>query len=209
VDDPSTRAVIEHATLQRPLPAVRLIGPAERVDWLLDHPTLAATLARHLHPPLEQYQITDRGNGHFDVDDLGALRGHFHLVARAPDRRVYLCQGNFRSLGRLLSLSGGMVFTLEYREAPDGTGRQTVVTPRLYLRLDNVLAHGLLKLLSPLIHGTIDRRAANLATAAQVVAERLVRDPRGLYREMQTWPDARPEDLETFRRTLVSEEASR
>ena len=47
------------------------------------------------------------------------------------------------------------------------------------------------------------------AVAAQVVAERLAHDPRGLYREMQTWPDARPEDLETFRRTLVSEEVSR
>jgi hypothetical protein len=201
--------VVEHATLERPLPPVRFAGPAWRVDWLLDHPTLAATLARHLHPPLEQYQITDLGEGRFDVTDLGALRGHFRLVARAADRRVYLCQGHFRSLAHLLNLSGGMVFALEYREAPGGTGRQTVVTPRLYLRLDNVLAHGLLKLLSPLIHGTIDRRAANLAAATQVVAERLVRDPWGLYREMQTWPDARPEDLETFRLALISGEDPR
>ena len=59
-----------------------------------------------------------------------------------------------------------------------------------------MLAHGTLKLISPLLHGVIDRRFANLTAATQIVGERVTRDPEGLYREMQTWPDIRPEQLE-------------
>ncbi len=51
----------------------------------------------------------------------------------------------------------------------------------------------------------IDRRVANLTAATQVVGERISRDPRGLYREMQTWSDIRPEDLEAYRQAFVLE----
>ena len=62
-----------------------------------------------------------------------------------------------------------------------------------------MLAHGTLKLISPLLHGVIDRRFTNLTAATQIVGERVTRDAEGLYREMQTWPDVRPEQLEQYR----------
>jgi hypothetical protein len=46
---------------------------------------------------------------------------------------------------------------------------------------------------------------ANLTAATQVVGERISRDPRGLYREMQTWSDVRLDDLEAYRREFVVE----
>jgi hypothetical protein len=46
---------------------------------------------------------------------------------------------------------------------------------------------------------------ANLTAATQVVGERISRDPRGLYREMQTWSDIRPDDLEAYRQAFVME----
>jgi hypothetical protein len=36
------------------------------------------------------------------------------------------------------------------------------VDPQLYLRLDNVMIHGIRKVLAPLLHGIIDRRVASL-----------------------------------------------
>ena len=47
-------------------------------------------------------------------------------------RRVYFCQGQFRSLAYLLNLSGNMVFTLDYRESrtrrgADAGGRSPAV----------------------------------------------------------------------------------
>lgn len=205
IDDPVTRDVVERHTLTRNLQAVRFEGTVRIVDWLLDRPHLAATLARHLHPPLERYQVAMREDGSWAINDLGSLRGSLRLVARGANRRVYFCQGQFRSLAHILHLTGNMVFTLDYRDLRAGGNPTIEVTPQLYVRLDNILAHGVLKVIAPLVHGAIDRRVANLTAATQVVGERISRDPRGLYREMQTWPDLRPADLEAYRQEFVVE----
>jgi len=138
----------------------------------------------------------------YAVDDMGSLRGSLRLVARAPERRIYFVQGEFLSLAHLLKLSGSMVFTLEYRERWDGNESYVEVEPQLFLRLNNIVAHGILKILAPLLHGIIDRRVANLTDAAQIVSRRLTKDPQGLYQEIRTWPDVRPNDLEEFRQAF-------
>ena len=209
VTDLPTRKVVEEYTLARNLQPVRFHGTTRVADWLLDRPDLAATLARHLYPPLERYHVTVREDGSFDVNDLGALRGSFRLVARDGTRRVYFCRGQFRSLAYLLNLSGNMVFTLDYRESGHAADPTLEVVPQLYVRLDNMLAHGTLKLISPLLHGVIDRRFTNLTAATQIVGERVTRDAEGLYREMQTWPDVRPEQLEQYELTFLGKRGTR
>jgi len=204
--DSATREVVERYTLARHLKAVRFIGTLKTTDWVLDRPPLAATLARHLHPPLERYQITEHRNGVYSVDELGALRGSIRLVARGPERRIYFVEGQFRSLARVIPLSGSMVFSLEYREQWEGNDPYVEVNPQLFVRLDNIVAHGILQVLAPLIHGVIDRRMEGLTAAAQVVSQRLTKDPQGLYREMRTWRDIRSQDLEEYRRTFRTAE---
>jgi hypothetical protein len=46
---------------------------------------------------------------------------------------------------------------------------------------------------------------ANLTGATRVVGERIARDPEGLYREMRTWPDVLPDDLEAYRKAFLVE----
>jgi hypothetical protein len=205
INDPITRDVVERYTLTRDLQPVRYLGTVRATEWLLDRPQLAAALARHLYPPLEKYQVAMRDDGSFAVNDQGMLRGTLRLVARGENRRVYYCHGQFRSLAHILTLYGGMVFTLEYRNLRQGEDPAVEVTPHLYVRLDNVVAHGVLKVISPLVHGAIDRRVANLTGATRVVAERIARDPEGLYREMRTWPDVLPDDLEAYRKAFLME----
>ncbi len=209
LDDPATRDVVERSTLARNLQPVRFLGTVEITDWLLDRPQLTAALARHLHPPLEQYQIARRDDGSYAVNDLGSLRGSLRLVAREANRRIYLCQGQFRSLAHILPLTGNMVLALEYRDLPQEGLPSVEVTPQLYVRLDNLVARGVLRVVAPLLHGVIDRRVAKLTAATHAVGERIGRDPRGLYREMQTWSDIRPEDLEAYRRAFVVERFGR
>jgi hypothetical protein len=202
LQDAATREVVEGYTLARQLKTVRFIGTLKNTDWLMDRPPFAATLARHLHPPLERYHITDKGDGTYAVDDMGSLRGSLRLVARMPERRVFYVEGEFRSLAHLLKLSGSMVYTLEYHEHWEGNEPYVEVDPQLFLRLNNIVAHGILKILAPLLHGIIDRRVANLTEAAQVVSQRVTKDPQGLYREIRTWPDVRPEEMEDFRQAF-------
>jgi hypothetical protein len=210
IDDAATREVVEGYSLARQLKTVRLIGTVKNTDWMLDRPPFSATLARHLDSSLERYHLTERQDGTYAVDDMGSLRGSVRLVAQAAERRVYFVEGEFRSLAHILKLSGSMVFTLEYRERFDGNESYVEIEPQLFLRLDNVVAHGILKVLAPLLHGIIDRRAANLTQAAQVVSRRLTKDPQGLYQEIRTWPDVRPEDLDEFRRTFhIARDGSR
>lgn len=202
IEDLATRTVVERYTLARQLQTIRIIGTLKTTNWVLDRPPLAATLARHLHPPLERYHITEQRDGLYAVDDMGALRGSVRLVARAAERRVYLIEGQFRSLAHLLPLSGSMVFTLTYREHWEGNDSYVEIDPQLFVRLDNALVHGILKILAPLVHGVIDRRVDHLTAAAQVVSQRLTEDPQGLYREIRTWPDVRPAELEEYRQAF-------
>ncbi len=199
IDDTETQEVVEHSSLVRHLQPVRVLGTEGTTSWLLDRPPLAATLARHLHPPLERYHVTDAGKGVYNVDDGGALRGHLRPIARGPARGVYFCDGQFRSLAHILNLSGRMVFTLEYRELVEEGKPHVEVDPQLFVRLDNIVVHGILKVIGPLLDGIIDRRVANLTDAAKIVSRRLQEDPQGVYHEMKTWPEVSAQELEEFR----------
>jgi hypothetical protein len=200
IADPAALEAIEHCTVARQLKTVRFAGTLQTVDWLMDRPVLSATLARHLHPPLERYHVTDRGKGVYAVDDEGAVRGSVRLATRAPGRRVYIAGGEFRSLANLLQFSGTMVFAVAYRELRDGGETYVEIEPQLFLRIDNGLIHGIRGMLAPVLNGIIDRRVTGLTEAARIVSGRLVKDPAALYREMQTWPDVRPDELAEFQR---------
>jgi len=208
VEDPIARRVLEQPTLVRELPPIAFAGSRRITEWLLDHPPLAATLARRLHPPLEQYLVTPAPGGQYWVDDQNALRGLFGLVAAGGDRRLYRGVGRFGAPGRLLHASGALVIFLHYRERPRPVdGPQIEIAPALHVRLENLFVRGVARLLAPLLHGVIDRRVANLSTAARIVSRQILEEPRALYARMEGWPELRPVDLEAYRRAFLSGEA--
>jgi len=200
IEDAAVRRAVEEYTISRELEAVRFVGRREHEEFLLERFPLAAALARHLYPPLEPYSVTEKGPGLYNVNDRDALRGHLRLIARAPGRRVYFAEGEFRSLAHLLRFNGAMVIALRYAEEADAGQPALRNEPHFYVRIEHGLVHGLLKLLGPLIHGVIDRRVAALAAAAEAVSARMTKDPAGLYREMQGWPDLTDAQRADFRR---------
>jgi hypothetical protein len=207
--DPLARQVFEEPTLVRELAPVRFVGTFRTTDWLMDQPPIAAALARHLHPPLEKYLVTPRSDGGFDVTDGGSLRGTFWPIARGKNRRLYLCDGDFRSAEHVLQVSGRLLMFLEYRALPARDGEpQMELLSTLYVRLENVLAHGFVKLIAPFLSGVIERRTARLAAATQILSRRVTLDPRGLYAEMLGWPDLPAADLEAYRRAFLADPAS-
>jgi hypothetical protein len=203
VPDQDVLEILAQPTLRRAVPRIRFIGDQRTYEFLIAHPPLATQLARRVHPPLERYTVTRISEGRYTVEDLGALRGEARLVAAGAGQRIYWFKGEFRSLANLLRFTGRMVLVLTYREVQDGGRRYVESDPDFYLRIDNLFFGLMARLLSPLIHGLIDRRVQMIAEASSRLFEQVSSDPRRFYREMTTWPEVRPEDLDAYRSVLI------
>jgi hypothetical protein len=207
IDDQETREIIAQPTLRRRIPRIRFVGDRRTYDFLVSHPPLATQLARRLHPPLERYTVTQVGEGLYTIEDLGALRGEARLVRVTDRQRVYWFKGEFRSLANLLRFTGRMVLVLDSREVKEGGRTYMESDPEFYLRIDHLFFGFVARLLTPLINFLIDRRVGMIAEATSKLFQQVVGDPEGLYREMATWKDVRPEDLEAYRQAFITKEA--
>lgn len=203
VKDRAAREIIEQATLSHAIPRLRLSGNRRAYEFLLNHPSLAVRLARHLYPPMQQYTVTPVAEGQYHVEALGALRGTAHLILAEPGRRAYRVEGDFHSLANLLRFSGRMVATFGYREVRERNKASMESDLYVYLRVDSRLLGLMAKLLTPLIIRLIDRRVEMLVEGGRIVLARVTESPKSLYREMTQWKDLRPEDLELFRKTFL------
>ena len=203
IDHQQTREILAHPTLHRQIPRIRFAGDRRTYEFLVSHPPLATQLARRLHPPLERYTVTQVGEGIYTIEDRGALRGEARLIKVTDDQRVYWFRGEFRSLANLLRFTGRMVLVLNYREVQDGGRTYIESDPGFYLRIDHLFFGYLVKLLTPLINHLIDRRVTMIAEATSKLFDKVVTDPGGLYQEMATWQEVRPEDLKAYRRTVI------
>lgn len=199
IDDPETREIITRPTLRRQIPPIRFAGDRRTYEFLVTHPPLATQLARRLHPPLQRYTVTQVGEGAYTIEDRGALRGDARLIAATGDQRVYRFQGEFRSLANLLRFTGRMALILRYREVREGNRTYMESEPDFYLRIDHQFLHVMIKLLSPLISGLIDRRVNMIVEATRKLFDRVQTDPEGLYQQMATWREVQPADLEAYR----------
>jgi hypothetical protein len=203
IDDQETREIVEHPTLRRQFPRIRFVGDRRTYEFLVDHPPLATQLARRIHPPLERYTVTQVGEGVYTIEDRGALRGEARLVKATTDQRVYWFKGEFRSLANLLRFAGRMALVLHYREVREGGRTYMESDPDFYLRIDHFFFGFMVKLLTPLINLLIDRRVGMIAEATGKLFEQVGSDPEVLYREMASWNEVRPEDLEAYRRAFL------
>lgn len=203
LSDPSAREVIQEATLVRPPLPIAIKSTVAIYEFLLDRPAFAAAVARHVHSPLEKYTVVERGQSVYDVDDGGSIRGEIRLLTKAADRRVYLATGQARSMAQLIRVTGRLVVLLEYRPATGSADPSVDTTSHVYFHVDGGIMKFMVKVLSPVIGGAVDRRITTLGLAARIVAERIAHDPRSLYHEMQAWTDLRPEDVDEYRRTFA------
>ncbi len=203
LSDPSAREVVQEATLVRPPLPIAIRSTVAIYEFLLDRPGFSAAVARHLHPHLEKYTVVEKGPAIYDVDDGGSIRGEVRLLTKAADRRVYLANGEARSMAQLIRVTGRVVILLEYRPGTSDGNPAVETTSHLFFRVDGGLMKVMVKILAPLIGGAVDRRITTLGLAARVVAERIAHDPRSLYDEMQGWTDLRPEDVAEYRRAFV------
>ncbi len=200
IDDAAVRRVIQGTTVSRAVEPTRFLGRVAHEEFLLDRLPLSAALGRRLYPPLDPYRVAEKGPGVWAVEESDSIRGETRLITKAPGRRVYIAEGEFRSLAHLLRFEGAMVITLRYREEEEAGQFFLVNEPHVYVRIENLLLRGLAKLFSPIIHGTIERRVTRLAAAASAVSVQITRDPAALLLGMQGWSDVTEQDRADLRR---------
>ncbi|MGH7429770.1 MAG: hypothetical protein ACREJ4_15645, partial [Candidatus Methylomirabilaceae bacterium] len=75
--------------------------------------------------------------------------------------------------------------------------------PDFYLRIDHLFYGFMVRLLTPLINVLIDRRINMIAEATGKLFDEVINEPEVLYREMASWSEVRPQDLEAYRRALL------
>lgn len=207
IEDTEIRDIVAQPSVYRQIPRIRFAGDRRTYEFLADHPPLSNQIARHLHPQLEGYTITQVQQGVYTVQDRNALRGEARLIAATGDQRIYRFQGEFRSLASLLRFTGRMVVIFRYHEVREGNRIFIDSEPGFYLRIDDLFFHFMTKLLAPPIRSIVDRRVKMIVEATHKLFDGVRTDPEGLYKQMSTWPEVQPADLEAFRQAFVSKGA--
>jgi hypothetical protein len=136
----------------------------------VDTPDVTAAAARFLK--LARYRVRALDADWFEADDSAGARGIYRVLVRTPHRRVMLSWGEHQ--GRLLGTIGGSALTvIDFRERAGSVDQDLAA----YVRIDNVFAAALARLLIPIFGHLADRKLIEGFTVTAAVAEWAVAHP--------------------------------
>jgi hypothetical protein len=192
--------VVNDYTTHRILPTFETPIQKSVYDFILDHPVLAATLARHLE--LASYRVARVGTNAFQGDDGRGTEGLVELLHRDTTLRVYHMRGSHR--GRLFpAITGEAIVLLSYRARTGGDGRESVETRiTTYSRLDNPVLATIVRALQPLLRHVVNDKVTEGFLAAQRLAELMAVDPERAYRDAEGIPELDKSDVEALKALL-------
>ena len=170
-------------------------------DYLLERPSLAATLCRAL--ALGLYVIEPTSPRSFRGDDQQGLSGTFTELVSANGRRVYLVDGRYD--GRWLrGVTGRAIIVLRYEPVALDDGLPAVAnTFDLIARLDNSFLHALARLLNSVLQGLMEGKIQRAIQAAKALSERLASDPEAVHRATARTPAVTPAERAEFARWFL------
>lgn len=192
-------AVAGGADVSTRVEAGAFVARPDVFEFLLDHPELAAHLARALR--VARYRIWRTPEG-LALDDGWGARGHFWVVLARPGARLMLARGQYDHAW-LPPIRGQAVAMIEYRLEPVEGGR-CLVRPTVsgYVKLDSRLLAGVLRVASAAAQRKADLEAHRLAKVFAKVSRELEEDPAGALELLRRSPGVPPEDLEAFARLI-------
>lgn len=193
------QAVTARAAVSTSVVGESFVARAGLFEFLLDHPQLAADIARTLR--FGRYRIW-RSGGELLLDDGWGARGSFAVVHAAPGTRVVYARGLYET-GWLPDIHGRAVVAIEYAVTPAGDGR-SVVTPRVtaFLRLDTGFADAMARMAGAVAQRQADKKARRLARTFAKTTRAIESDPAGIYGALTSAATAPAEEVDAFRRLL-------
>jgi hypothetical protein len=192
-------AITGSADVSTRVEAAAFVARPEVFQFLLDHPELAAHLARALRAA--RYRIWRTPEG-LALDDGWGAHGHFWVVHAGEGARLMLARGQYDHAW-LPPIRGQAVAMIEYRLEPAEGGR-SLVRPTVsgYVRLDSRFLAGVLKVASAAAQRKADLEAHRLARVFARVSRELEEDPARALDLLRRSPGVPPGDLEAFARLL-------
>lgn len=192
--------VVNDYTTHRILPVLQTPIQKSVYDFILDHPVLAATLARHLE--LASYRVARAGPNAFQGDDGRGTEGLIDLLYRDTTQRVYHMRGSHR--GRLFPvITGEAIVLLTYRARIGGDGRESVETRiATYSRLDNPILAKVVRVLQPILRHVVNEKVADGFLAAHKLGELMATEPERVYRDAEATPELDKSDVEALKALL-------
>ena len=192
--------VVNDYTTHRILPTFRTPIQQSVHDFILDHPVLAATLARRLE--LASYRVARVGPNAFQGDDGRGTEGLIELLYRDPAQRVYHMRGSHR--GRVFpAITGQAIVLLNYRAGIGGDGRESVETRiTTYSRLDNPILAAVVRALQPILRHLVNEKVAEGFWAAHRLGELMAAEPERVSREAEAITEADKSDVEALQALL-------
>jgi hypothetical protein len=189
------RPIITHYTTANKIGPLRTPLAEALYVYLLDHPTLVATLINRLD--LGLYRAESRGPHRYWGQDGEGTEGLVELVYEDRATRMYYLDGSHDS--RLLShLTGKAVLLLWMNPVKAANGMEAVETTMVsYTRLDNRVLSGIAALLRPLVGGTVTRKLVKGVETVNRLSEVMQQQPDRVLFEA-TDPPGLPEEQVAF-----------
>lgn len=149
-------AVLNNPTTTGRFGPIRTPVTIQLYEYLLDHPPLIAALAERLG--LGAYQFTARDWNQYWVNDGDGTQGLLTLLYQDPLRRIYHIDGYHE--GRIFPMvRAKAVAFMHIAPVVTADGYPAVQTSLMaYIKLDDALLAGLVRLLSPLVSDAVTRK---------------------------------------------------
>ena len=199
------REIRERPTLAHTVSGIRVKSGLPLYEFLLANPDITAALARALGAAT--YQVSPDGENGFRGQDSKGAQGHFMLVEQGEGRRVFFARGTYKK-PLLPTIAGRLVLVLEYRT--DGAGEAGVENRvQGFVRIDTAIVGTLAKIARPLVKRSLDKKVHYLFQKIDRLLDAALANPSEAIRRLQENGTNPSQDLETLRRLLEAEVASK
>jgi len=194
------RDVVTRPLVARQINGITYKSRPEIFHYLLDHPDFAANMSRAIK--VGKYRVTPVSGG-YDADDGRGVHGFLKPVYADAQRRIFYLAGRYDP-PLFPSMAGRAVLVLDalHVAGPDGTNR-AVVTVIGFLKVDNVLARIVAKVLRDFTQTAVDRKVQRFFRHVEKVSVRAADDPAGLAQEIQRHPELPAGQVAEFSRLLL------
>jgi hypothetical protein len=191
--------LVDDADVGTRVEAEPFLARPDLFEYLLDHPELAAHVARTVRAA--RYRIWSTADGLL-LDDGWGVTGRFRVVHTSDGSRIYHARGEYRRAW-LPTIHGEAVTMIEYALHPGPDGR-ALVRPAVsgFVRVDSRLAAWFLQLANRAAQRKADREARQLMKVFARVSRALDERPAQIWAELSRRPDVPPRELEAFGRLL-------